>query len=79
MERLLAAGVADGKRLLLCLGVLAVQVLSDPVLRGLLTDPGMQRVLQECGQPGGMARHMRDPETAAKIRRLADAGLVQLG
>jgi hypothetical protein len=38
----------------------------------------MQRVLQDCQQPGGMARHLRDPETAKKIRTLAEAGLVQI-
>jgi len=53
-------------------------VLRDPELRGLLTDPGMQRVLEECGTPAGLARHLRDTPTKARLLRLARAGLVRL-
>ncbi|CAM9884751.1 unnamed protein product [Phaeothamnion confervicola] len=54
-------------------------VLSDAGLRTLLMDPELQAVLQDCGRPGRLAYYMTQrPDIAAKIRRLADAGLVQL-
>lgn len=54
------------------------QILADPELRSLLMDPDMQRVLQECGQPGKLQLYMRDPVMSAKLRKLAEAGLVQI-
>jgi hypothetical protein len=53
-----------------------LQVLSDPELREMLMDPSLQRILQECGDPVKFQMHMRDPNTAAKIKRLYDSGLV---
>lgn len=55
----------------------AVQaVVNDPELSALLMDPAMQRTLQECGDPAKFQRHMQNAETARKIKKLFDAGLV---
>ncbi|CAM9308527.1 unnamed protein product [Laminaria digitata] len=51
-------------------------VLQQPELRELLMDPGMQRVLQECGEPSSLARYMRHPEFGPKLQLMARAGLV---
>ena len=39
-------------------------------------DPALQQILLECGDPARFQRHMRDPDTARKIIRLQQAGLV---
>jgi hypothetical protein len=52
------------------------QIVNDPELSSYLMDPDLQRVLQECGDPMMFRRHMQDPATAYKIRRLQEAGLV---
>lgn len=52
------------------------RVLGHPELRELLMDPGMQRVLQECGEPSNLARYMRHPEFGPKLQLMARAGLV---
>lgn len=52
------------------------KVLQQPELRELLTDPGMQRVLQECGEPQVLARYMRHPEYGPKLQLMARAGLI---
>lgn len=52
------------------------KVLEHPELRALLVDPEMQRVLQECGEPSGLARYMRHPEYGPKLQVMARAGLV---
>lgn len=52
------------------------RVLEQPELRELLTDPGMQRVLQECGEPAALARYMRHSEYGPKLQLMARAGLV---
>lgn len=51
-------------------------VLQQPELKELLMDPGMQRVLQECGEPAALAKYMRDAEFGPKLRLMARAGLV---
>ncbi|CAN0520865.1 unnamed protein product, partial [Ectocarpus sp. 8 AP-2014] len=52
------------------------KVLQQPELRELLMDPGMQRVLQECGNPQELARYMRHPEFGPKLQLMAKAGLI---
>jgi len=52
------------------------EVLNDPELREFLMDPELQRILQECGDPIKFQRHMQNPATAYKIKRLFDSGLV---
>ena len=44
----------------------------------MLMDPALQAVLQECGTPQGLRRHLANPETKRKIEKLASAGLVKL-
>jgi len=51
-------------------------IVADAELSALLLDVNMQRVLQECGDPVLFRRHMADPATAKKIKKLFDAGLV---
>ncbi len=41
-------------------------------------DGKMQQVLMDCGDPVNFQQHMRDPSTAAKLRKLQQAGLVQI-
>lgn len=52
------------------------KVLQQPELREILMDPGMQRVLQECGKPQELARYMRHPEFGPKLQLMAKAGLI---
>ncbi|CAB1112864.1 unnamed protein product [Ectocarpus sp. CCAP 1310/34] len=52
------------------------RVLQQPELRELLMDPGMQRVLQECGNPQELARYIRHPEFGPKLQLMAKAGLI---
>ncbi|CAN0095977.1 unnamed protein product [Ectocarpus sp. 13 AM-2016] len=52
------------------------RVLQQPELKELLMDPGMQRVLQECGNPQELARYMRHPEFGPKLQVMAKAGLI---
>ncbi|KAG5184650.1 hypothetical protein JKP88DRAFT_163122, partial [Tribonema minus] len=54
------------------------RILADEGLRELLVDPGMQTVLQECSAPGRLRHYAAHPEWGPKIRRLAQAGLVQI-
>lgn len=57
------------------------RILRDPELRELLLNPAMQMVLQSCAgsdNGSGLAQYMRDPVMAAKLRKLADAGLIQI-
>jgi chemotaxis protein histidine kinase CheA len=53
-------------------------VLADTELKSLLMDPELQRVLQQCGEPGKLRHFMSHPEFGPKIKRLAQAGLVQI-
>lgn len=64
------------QQLLLYRVLLLHQILQDDELRSMLMDPTLQQILLECGDPAHFQRHMRDPETARKIVRLQQAGLV---
>ena len=59
----------------------ADRILGDTEVRELLLDAEMQRVLHECTQGGSGAQlvqqYPRDPTMAAKLRKLAAAGLIQ--
>lgn len=52
------------------------EIIADPELRDMLMDPQLQRILQECGDPRLFQKHMSNPETARKIKKLYDSGLV---
>jgi hypothetical protein len=54
------------------------RVLADTELKTLLMDPELQRVLQQCAEPGKLRHFMSHPEFGPKIKRLAQAGLVQI-
>jgi hypothetical protein len=54
------------------------EVLADPELAALLMDPQMQRVLQECGDPRGLQKHMSDPDTRRKLDKLFKSGLINI-
>lgn len=41
-------------------------------------DPALQQILMECGDPVKLRKHMQNPETFRKIRKLSEAGLVKL-
>ena len=52
------------------------EIVQDAELSALLLDVDMQRILQECGDSLKYRKHMSDPATAYKIKRLFEAGLV---
>ena len=54
------------------------RILADPEIRTLLMDPALQQILMECGDPVKLRKHMQNPETFRKIRKLSEAGLVKL-
>ncbi|GMI41815.1 hypothetical protein TrCOL_g3710 [Triparma columacea] len=54
------------------------EVVNDRELSGILMDPEMQRVLQECALPGRMGKYMRDEKWGPKIKLLIDKGLIKV-
>lgn len=52
------------------------EVLADDELRTMLLDPELQRVIQECNNPALLRKHMQDPVTAYKIKKLCNSGLL---
>lgn len=55
------------------------RVLSQPALAAILSDPVIQAVLEECRTDGSRVRKfMQDPVIAAKLRTLADNGLIRI-
>lgn len=52
-------------------------IVNNPELAQLLMDPKMQTILQECGNPTKFQEHMKNPDTARKIKLLFDSGLVK--
>jgi tetratricopeptide (TPR) repeat protein len=53
-------------------------IMANVELSKLLQDPEMHKVLQKCGEPGGLQHFLRDPTWGPKIKMMADAGLVQI-
>lgn len=76
VRRMLTPTINLLQQLLLYHVLLLHQILQDDELRSMLMDPALQQILLECGDPVHFQRHMRDPETARKIIRLQQAGLV---
>ena len=56
----------------------ADRILEDKSLHEILTDPETRGVLQRCGNPGEMNRFMRDPKWGPRLRKLIDAGVVNV-
>ena len=44
----------------------------------ILADPNMQKIMQECTQPGVLRKYMSDPVIAKKFRILQKHGLIQM-
>jgi len=54
--------------------------MADPEIRGILSDPIMQQVLQDFQQnPSAAQHHLQNPEIMSKIQKLAEAGVIRLG
>jgi len=53
-------------------------VMADQDLTSLLMDPNMQRVMQECFMPGNMQKYMQHPDYGPKLRKMIQAGLLQI-
>ena len=56
----------------------ADRILKDQSLHEILTDPETRSVLQRCGNPMEMNRFMRDPKWGPRLRKLIDAGVVNV-
>lgn len=54
------------------------RIVKDPELSKLLMEPDTQHLMQRCADPVEFTKAIRDPHNAAIIRKLADAGLVQI-
>jgi len=53
-------------------------VLNNPELKALLTDPKTQDLMERCGDPDELTKAMADPHQRAILETLATNGLVQL-
>jgi len=50
---------------------------ADPELKAILLDPNMLKVIVDISSnPATAAAHMKDPEVAAKVQMLVDAGMI---
>jgi hypothetical protein len=54
------------------------KILEDEELRSLLMDVEFQKILLDCSDAKKLQQHMKQPETARKIRKLQQAGLVKI-
>ena len=54
------------------------EIINDRDVAGILMDPEMQKVLQECQLPGRMGKYMNDQKWGPKIRLLIDKGLLKV-
>ena len=52
------------------------EIVNDPELSAMLLDTDLQRILLECGDPRKFQVHMQNSETARKIKKLYQSGLV---
>lgn len=50
--------------------------MTDVELSSLLLDVEFQQVLKDCNDPLKYHRHMSNPDTAKKIKKMFEAGLV---
>lgn len=54
-------------------------VLSDQQVVSLLTDPNMQRILEESrNDPAKFSQYLKDPDIRAKLMTLQRAGLIRI-
>ncbi|VDM66765.1 unnamed protein product, partial [Strongylus vulgaris] len=55
------------------------RALEDPEVQAILRDPGMRLLLEQMSQdPGAVREHLQNPEIAAKLLKLRDAGIIQM-
>jgi len=55
------------------------RALQDPEVQAILKDPGMRMILEQMSNdPGAIREHLRNPEIAAKLLKLREAGIVQM-
>lgn len=55
------------------------RILSDPELQQILSDSKMKDILEKCQHhPGALRTYATDPEIGPKLRKLINAGLVQI-
>ena len=54
------------------------KVLADQDIRQMLQDPKLQARLQSCGDPRVLRQNLQDPVFRAQVKKLKEAGLVQI-
>eukprot|EP00730_Choanoeca_flexa_P006984 TRINITY_DN12259_c0_g3_i3.p2 TRINITY_DN12259_c0_g3~~TRINITY_DN12259_c0_g3_i3.p2 ORF type:complete len:574 (+),score=186.45 TRINITY_DN12259_c0_g3_i3:1876-3597(+) len=58
----------------------AKQALNDPEVRELMSDPVMQTILEQMSKdPKAAQEHLKNPDIAKKIQKLAQAGIIRFG
>ncbi|OQR78144.1 stress-induced-phosphoprotein 1-like [Tropilaelaps mercedesae] len=56
------------------------RAVADPEIQKILADPIMQMILEQMTQdPSAFREHTRNPDVAAKIQRLMECGIIQVG
>eukprot|EP01102_Stenamoeba_stenopodia_P006458 TRINITY_DN176_c0_g1_i5.p1 TRINITY_DN176_c0_g1~~TRINITY_DN176_c0_g1_i5.p1 ORF type:complete len:330 (+),score=67.13 TRINITY_DN176_c0_g1_i5:950-1939(+) len=56
------------------------RAMADPEIQGILRDPTIQKVLSDLqSNPAGAASVLKNPEIAAKLEKLAQAGILRMG
>ena len=56
------------------------RAMADPQLHAIMGDPAMQQVVLDMrSSPAAAAARMADPEVAAKVQKLVDAGILDPG
>ncbi|XGW04717.1 hypothetical protein V3C99_015692 [Haemonchus contortus] len=55
------------------------RALEDPEVQAILRDPGMRLLLEQMSQdPGAVREHLQNPDIAAKLMKLREAGIIQM-
>ena len=56
------------------------RAMADPEIKAIMSDPYMQSVLREMQtDPAAFQGYMQQPDVAAKINKLIQAGILQVG
>lgn len=56
------------------------RAMADPEIQKILADPIMRMILEQMHQdPSAFKEHMQNPDVAAKIQRLLECGIIQVG
>ena len=54
------------------------RILADTELQAILADASFRDILTQCASPGVLQRYSKHPEHGPKLKKLFEAGLVQL-